>query len=97
MPETVFAQHDAEMKIAASYLRSTLELRPSLELVRKVLESAHDDLRSEVPPEALPEFLHRLAHQRLVELLADSPAADGGPVAPTVVAHPLVDESAPKS
>jgi hypothetical protein len=55
---------------AASYLVTVLDGEPAMELVRQVLLSARDDLRTEVPPEALPEFLHRLAHQRLVDLLA---------------------------
>ena len=70
MPNPPPLQPDIEIDSAASYLMSTLDQRPPVELVIRVLRSAHDDLRSEVPPEALPEFLHRLAHQRLVDLLA---------------------------
>jgi hypothetical protein len=39
--------------------------------IRDVVMIGRRDLTGEVPPEALPEFLHRLAHQRLTNLRAD--------------------------
>jgi len=39
--------------------------------VRDVVVIGRRDLVGEVPPEALPEFLHRLARQRLSDLRAD--------------------------
>ena len=38
----------------------------SPDTVSAVVSAARRDLGSEVPPEALDEFLHRLAHQRLL-------------------------------
>jgi len=39
--------------------------------VRDVVLMGRRDLVGEVPPEALPEFLHRLARQRLTDLRVD--------------------------
>lgn len=39
----------------------------SAELVAGIVRGARKDLGRDVPPEALPEFTHRLARQRLVD------------------------------
>jgi hypothetical protein len=39
----------------------------SAELVDCIVRAAQRDLGRDVPPEALPEFTHRLARQRLVD------------------------------
>ncbi len=41
--------------------------------VRDVVLIGRRDLIGEVPTEALPEFLHRLAHQRLTDLRTTGP------------------------
>ena len=44
------------------------------ETIRQVAVQARRELEREVPPEALPEFTHRLAWRRLVDLREESPA-----------------------
>jgi hypothetical protein len=52
---------DREMGILLADLAGSVPA----EVVRNVVSAARDDLDGQVPPGALPEFLHRSAVQRL--------------------------------
>jgi hypothetical protein len=53
--------------LVAPELMAEFDGKLSAELVAGIVLGARKDLGCDVPPEALPEFTHRLARQRLVE------------------------------
>lgn len=69
MTTNVLLDHSAaatdlvELELA---VRFSVVLAP--DVIRQVVRAARRDLDGEVPPEALAEFLHRLALQRLLDL-----------------------------
>ncbi len=55
------------MDRVAPELMAEFDGKLSAELVTYIVRGARKDLGRDVPPEALPEFTHRLARQRLVD------------------------------
>jgi len=58
---------DPAIDRVAPELMAEFDGKLSAELVAHIVLGACKDLGHDVPPEALPEFTHRLARQRLVD------------------------------
>lgn len=58
---------DPAIDRVAPQLMAEFDGKLSAELVERVVSGARNDLGRNVPTEALPEFTHRLARQRLVD------------------------------
>ena len=76
MPATMLGRSDIRVHQVAAHLVAEFDGAMRSEVVERVVLAARRDLDGEVPPEALPEFLHRLAWQRLVDLHAGTPSND---------------------
>ena len=83
MPATMLGRSDIRVHQVAVHLVAEFDGAMPPDMIEHVVLAARRDLDGEVPPEALPEFLHRLARQRLVDLHAGTPSDD--PSCPT---HP---------
>lgn len=68
MPTDLLEHRTRGIDDAVKHLMIEFKGSLSIDCVRRVVTNGRRDLVSEVPAEALPEFLHRLARQRLVEL-----------------------------
>ena len=58
---------DPAIDRVAPELMAEFDGKLSAEVVAYIVRGARKDLGRDVPPEALPEFTHRLARQRLVD------------------------------
>jgi hypothetical protein len=73
MPVEVRARVDSGIGQVAEHLVAEFDGVVPAHIVRRVMRAARSDLDNEVPAEALPEFLHRLTRQRLIDLDAGVP------------------------
>jgi len=72
MPAKMLDRADSGVHQVAAHLVAEFDGAMPPDVVERVVLAARRDLDGEVPPEALAEFLHRLAWQRLVDLHGDS-------------------------
>ena len=76
MPATMLDRADSGVHQVAAHLVAEFDGALRSEVVERVVLAARRDLDREVPPEALAQFLHRLAWQRLVDLHAGTASND---------------------
>ena len=72
MPAIMLDRGDSGVHQVAAHLVAEFDGAMPPDVVEHVVLAARRDLDGEVHPEALAEFLHRLAWQRLVDLHGDS-------------------------
>ena len=72
MPAMMLGRSDIRVHQVAAHLVAEFDGAMPPDMIEHVVLAARRDLDGEVHPEALPEFLHRLAWQRLVDLHGDS-------------------------